>query len=59
MVLFLLSKTEYLLENMEASVKDSAVLSRQEPEKLQQASLKLGAKNCACLIDPMFAGCVS
>ena len=36
MVLFLHSETEYLLENMEASVKDSAASSRQELEKLQQ-----------------------
>ena len=36
MVLFLHSETEYLLENMEASVKDSASSSRQELEKLQQ-----------------------
>ena len=29
-------ETEYLLENMQASVKDSAVSSRQELEQMQQ-----------------------
>ena len=48
MVLFLLSKTEYLLENMEARVKDSAVLSRQEPEKLQQ--------KVKCTLNPKYTG---
>ncbi|KAJ7385731.1 regulation of mitotic centrosome separation [Desmophyllum pertusum] len=35
-----LGETEYLLENMEASVKDSAASSRQELEQLQQKSAK-------------------
>ena len=32
----LFRETEYLLENMQASVKDSAVSSRQELEQMQQ-----------------------
>lgn len=35
-LLTLFRETEYLLENMQASVKDSAVSSRQELEQMQQ-----------------------
>ena len=35
-LLTLSRETEYLLENMQASVKDSAVSSRQELEQMQQ-----------------------
>ena len=44
-------ETEYLLENMQASVKDSAASSRQELEQLQQKvkhTLHVVTVGCSC-----------
>lgn len=45
-LLTLSRETEYLLENMQASVKDSAVSSRQELEQMQQRV----RYSCVCLM---------